>query len=243
MDRRRFFQTILSAPLLTPLVLASQSRESNREIYLISDTPHTHLPPLFKELFRGQAGLSGTFVFNDYSPHKNMLKKALYQSGWQLAPHPSRANVKISFRALHKPARPSFALVKDGKIWDVRTWKLRSLWQEMAQNHAHSSFLTVASLTKQTSRRRQGEIVTIYMNGKRREAFPLKENLQRAYSTHKGRITVQIANGSACVRDSCCDQKICRYSPPVSLSGERIICAPNHFLLEIQGDSIDTMIG
>ena len=30
------------------------------------------------------------------------------------------------------------------------------------------------------------------------------------------------------------------FAPPVSLAGERIICAPNHFLLEIHGSrSID----
>ncbi len=34
------------------------------------------------------------------------------------------------------------------------------------------------------------------------------------------------------------------FTPPVFLAGERIICAPNHFLLEIHGShSIDTVIG
>lgn len=243
MDRRRFFQTLLSAPLLTPLLLASQSRESDREVYLISDTPHTHLPVLLKELLRGRFGLPGSFAFNDYSPHKNTLKHALSQSGWQLAPHPSEADLKISFRTLHQPASPSFTLVKDGKIWDVRSWNLRSLWQEMAQRHSPSSFLTVASLTRQGSGRSDGEIVTVYMNGHKKDAFPLKNNLQRSYATHLGRITVQIANGSARVAESSCSHKICLYSPSVSLSGERIICAPNHFLLEVQGNTVDTVIG
>jgi hypothetical protein len=243
MDRRRFFQTLLSAPLLTPLLLASQSRESDREVYLISDTPHTHLPVLLKELLRGRLGLPGSFAFNDYSPHKNTLKHALSQSGWQLAPHPSEADLKISFRTLHQPASPSFTLVKDGKIWDVRSWTLRSLWQEMAQRHSPSSFLTVASLTRQGSGRSDGEIVTVYMNGHKKDAFPLKNNLQRSYATHLGRITVQIANGSARVAESSCSHKICLYSPSVSLSGERIICAPNHFLLEVQGNTVDTVIG
>jgi hypothetical protein len=243
MDRRRFFQALLSAPILTPLLLASQSRESDREVYLISDAPHTHLPVLLKELLRGRFGLPGSFAFSDYSPHKNTLKHALSRSGWQLAHHPSDADLIISFRTLFQPASPSFTLVKDGKIWDVRSWNLRSLWQEMAQRHSPSSFLTVASLTRQGSGKSAGEIVTVYTNGHKRDAFPLKKNLQGSYATQFGRITVQIANGSARVAESSCRHKICLYSPSVSLSGERIICAPNHFLLEVQGNTIDTVIG
>lgn len=243
MDRRHFFQVLLSAPIITPLLLASQSRESAREVYLISDAPHTHLPVLLKELLRGRFGLPGSFTFSDYSPHKNALEHALSRSGWQLAQHPSDADLKISFRTLFQPASPSFTLVKDGTIWDVRSWNLRSLWQEMAQNHAPSSFLTVASLTRQDSGRSAGEIVTVFMNGHKRETFPLKKNLRRSYATHLGHITVQIANGNARVTESSCRHKICLYSPSVSLSGERIICAPNHFLLEVQGNTVDTVIG
>lgn len=63
MDRRHFFQTLLSVPLLTPLLLASQSRESDREIILISDTPHTHLPLLLKELLRNRTDTPHSFAF------------------------------------------------------------------------------------------------------------------------------------------------------------------------------------
>jgi len=243
MDRRRFFQTLLSAPLLTPLLLASQSRDSDREIYLISDSPQEHLPVLLKELLRGRSGLPGSFAFNENSPPQNALKHALSRSGWQVAPLSSDADLKISFRTLFQPARPSFTLVKEGKIWDVRSWALRSLWQEMAQNHAPSSFLTVATLTKPGSGKNTGEVVTIYMDGRKKEAFSLNANLQRSYDARSGRITLQVTKGSARVLSSSCRHKICLYSPPVSLSGERIICAPNFFLLEIQGSTVDTVIG
>lgn len=242
MDRRRFFQTLFSAPLLTPLLLASQSRESDREVYLISDTPHSHLPVLLKELLRGR-GRPGLFAFSDSSPNKNALSRALCRYGWEFTLAPSEADLKIFFRTLQQPARPSFTLVKEGKIWDVRSWNLRSLWQEMAQNHTPSSFLTVASLTKQNSRKNPGEIVTVYMNGQKRESFPLKKDLQRSYDARLGRISVRVTNGSARVADSYCRHKVCLYSPSVSLSGERIICAPNHFLLEVVGDAVDTVIG
>jgi len=242
MDRRRFFQTLLSAPLLTPLLLASQSRESDREIHLISDAPHAHLPVLLKELLRGQ-GRPGSFVFSENFPHKNTLKHALSRSGWQFATRFSDADLKISFRTLHQPARPSFTLVKEGKIWDVRSWSLRSLWQEMAQNQAPSLFLTVAALTRPGPGSNAGEVVTIYMNGQNKETFLLKKNLIKSFAAHSGRITVQITNGRARVTDSSCRHKVCLYSPSVSLSGERIICAPNHFLLEVRGNTVDTAIG
>jgi hypothetical protein len=243
MDRRRFFQTLLSAPLLTPLLLASQYRESDREIHLISDAPHAHLPVLLKELLRGQSGIPGSFAFSENSPHKNTLKHALSRSGWQFATRFSDADLKISFRTLFQPARPSFTLVKEGKIWDVRSWNLRSLWQEMAQNQAPSLSLTVAALTRPGPGSNAEEFVTVYMNGQRKEVFSLEKNHKRSYAARLGHITVQITNGSARVLNSSCRHKICLYSPPVSRSGERIICAPNFFLLEVQGNTVDTVIG
>jgi hypothetical protein len=243
MNRRHFFQTLLSAPLLTPLLLASQSRESDREIHLISDTPHVYLPILLKELFRGRNGLPGSFAFSENSLHKNALHHALSRSGWQFITPVSDADLKLSFRTLYQPARPSFTLVKGGKIWDVRAWNLRSLWEEMAKNQKPCLSLTVAALTRPRSERYRGEIATVYMNGHKKEAISLGENLQKSYATPSGRITVQITNRSARVLHSSCRHKICLYSPSVSLSGERIICAPNFFLLEVQGNTVDTVIG
>jgi hypothetical protein len=55
---------------------------------------------------------------------------------------------------------------------------------------------------------------------------------------------VRVESGSARVVESPCLHQICRNTPPISLSGERVICAPHHFLLEIQGPSgLDTVIG
>ncbi len=243
MDRRCFFQTLLSAPILTPLLLASQSRGSDREIYLISDTPHTHLPLLSKELFQTRKATPGTFSFYDPSPHTHKLRQALSLLGWLSVPNPSRADLCISFRTLRQPARPSFTLVKDGTIWDVRSWSLRSLWMEMAKSGTNSSLLTVASLKRKGIGKAAGNTVAVFLNGHPRETFSLKENRRKSYSTHTGRITMEIADGNARITESSCSHKICFYSQPISFSGERIICAPNHFFLEIQGGDIDTVIG
>jgi hypothetical protein len=151
--------------------------------------------------------------------------------------------LKISFRTLHQPARPSFTLVKDGRIWDIRSWSLRSLWQEMASGAPTSRFLTVASLKRKGEERAAGEVVTVFLNGHRKETLSLKESRRKSYHSHAGRITVQITDGSARITESTCRHKICFYSQSISMPGERIICAPNHFFLEVQGGAIDTVIG
>ncbi len=243
MDRRLFFQTLLSAPLLTPLRLASQSREADLEIYLISDTPQTHLPLLLKELNRGSAGVPRSFTFVKTHPKETAIKTALVKSGWIFARQPARIGLEVSFFYLDQPVLPSFSLVKDGKIWDVRSWNLRTLWNDMGQKQNGSLLLTVASLNRKILGKCAGELAVVYVNGRKRDVFSLKKNTLKSYASRGGRVTIQTANGYARVLESSCRHKVCLYSPSVSLSGERIICAPNHFLIEIQGGSVDTVIG
>jgi hypothetical protein len=243
MDRRHFFQILLSTPLITPLLLASQSRESDREIYLISDTPQTHLPPLLKELNKGGAGLPQSFAFARAHPKEASIKTALVKIGWIFAHQPAGTDLEVSFFYLDQPTFPSFSLVKDGKIWDVRSWNLRSLWNDMGQKQNLASLLTVASLNKKILGKGAGELAVVYMDGRKRDVFSLKKNARRSYASRGGQVTIQAANGYARVLSSSCRHKVCLHSPPISLSGERIICAPNHFLIEIQGGSIDAVIG
>jgi hypothetical protein len=113
----------------------------------------------------------------------------------------------------------------------------------MAQNQAPSLYLTVAALARPGAKRNAGELATITMNGQRKDEFSLAKNQKRSYAARLGRITVQIVGGNVHVSNSPCRHKICLYSPPISLSGERIICAPNHFLLEVGGNTVDTVIG
>lgn len=241
MDRRRFFQTFLSAPLLTPL-LAYQAREEKREIYLISDRPQTHLPLLLRELDKGSARSPRSFAFTCAHPEENILKEALVDRGWVFSPQSGGVDLNIAFVYLRQPTLPSFSLVKDGKIWDVRSWNLRTLWKEMGQKHRLSSLLTVASLNRKNSGNR-AESAVVYIDGRKRDVLSLNKNIRRSYSSRKGLVTILAANGSARVLESSCRHKICLHSPPVFRSGERIICAPNHFLIEIQGGSVDTVLG
>jgi hypothetical protein len=146
-------------------------------------------------------------------------------------------------RHLHHRAIPSFTLVKEGRVWDIRSRKLSALWKEMNSRNP-SSWLTIASYNTKRVDPYQGAYATIYIEGQKVEGISLEKNVLRKFQTERGNINVVVENGKALVSGSSCRHKICLLTPPVSLAGERIICAPNHFLLEIQrSHHIDTAIG
>jgi hypothetical protein len=139
---------------------------------------------------------------------------------------------------------PSFTLIREGKIWDIRSRKLYSLWREMNKNQRRSSCLTIASFKSTPSHPLSGKYVSVYKEGSKIEMISLEENVTRSYRTRGGKITLRVKDGKAWVPESSCRHKICLHSPSVSFAGERIICVPNHFLLEIKGSRyIDTSIG
>ncbi len=244
MDRRDFFKTMLAAPLLTPLILSSKKSAHDLELYIIAEKPQLFLSTLLEET-RGYDPSGGRkFTFLNPPPHKNDILKALLEKGWEFVQEPVPANLVLSFSRLHHKALPSFTLVREGRVWDIRSQRLFSLWQEMNKNHALSSCLTTISFKNKPLGRSDGKSVSVYSRGRKIATLPIKENLTRSFKTQAGTITARIRNGRAWIAESSCRHKICLHSPPVSLAGERIICAPNHFLLEIERSrSVDTVIG
>jgi len=244
MDRRDFFKTMLATPLLAPLLLASKTTKNDCELYLIADDPQLFIPFLLKELQKFAVPYGRNFTLLNSHPMEKDLKQILFQTGWRYAQKPLQADLCFSFSRLRHKALPSFTLVRDGRIWDIRFQKLDSLWREMKKNRKLSSCLTIASFKKTRLDLQAGKYVSIYKDGRRIERVSLDEYFARSFNTLRGKITARVKDGKAWVSESSCRQKICIYSPPVSLAGERIICAPNHFLLEIQGThTIDTVIG
>jgi hypothetical protein len=76
------------------------------------------------------------------------------------------------------------------------------------------------------------------------DELSLKKDRIRTYRTALGTVSVKIEKGSVRIPASSCRHKICCAVPPASFAADRIVCAPNHFLLEVQGPgSIDTIIG
>ncbi len=244
MERRDFFKTVLATPFLAQLLLASRTTKSGFDLYLISDEPVIFLPPLFDNLQEQISRYGKNFTFLNSYPEENDLRQTLLQKGWNHVQKSSRADLTLSFNHLHDKVFPSFTLVKEGKIWDIRPHKLYSLWKGMNENGMPSSFLTVASFKNRKFVLSSGEFVVVYKDGHKIERISLKKNLSKSYEALLGKINIYLEDGKAWVSESSCSHKVCVASPPVSLAGERIICAPNHFLLEIQGPhSVDTVIG
>jgi len=244
MERRDFFKTVLATPLLAQLLLASRTTKSDFDLYLISDEPVKFLPPLFDNLQEQTSGYGKNFAFLNSHPEENDLRKTLLQKGWNHVQKSSQADLTLSFNHLHDKISPSFTLVKEGGIWDIRPHKLYSLWKDMNENGTASSFLTVASFRSRKTVLSSGEFVDVFKDGHRIDRISLKKNLSKSYQALSGKINVCLENRRAWVSESSCSHRVCVASPPVSLAGERIICAPNHFLLEVQGPhSVDTVIG
>jgi hypothetical protein len=244
MDRRDFFKIMLATPVLTPIILSSKKTRNDLELFLISEEPQMFLPLLLQQIQEYSPNEGPTFTFLNPHPRENGLKKILSEKGWRFVQEPTTAHLTLSFSHLLNKALPSFTLVRKGRIWDIRSQKFYSLWQEMNGNHEPSSCLTIATFTKTTPVQNAGQFVSMYRNGQKIRTISLEKNMGQSFKTRGGRITAQIENGKVWVTESSCRHKICLYSPPVSLPGERIICAPGQFLLKIErSSSIDTVIG
>jgi hypothetical protein len=243
MNRRRFFKTFLAVPLLAPLFGDTGSILNDCTFYLIGENPHVFFPPLLEEMQRIAPPHAKYFHFLHPHPQQHLLKGVLLKHGWQENVGPAQRGLSLSFCRLRDKAAPSFAFVKSGQIWDARDGTLHSVWKEMGQNDPASSCLTIAHLRKRTTDKDKGKSLRLYADGYKRGEYPLKDERRFSFSTQKGHIRVQIAGGEGWVSDSSCRGKICLCSPPISRPGERIICAPNHFFMEIQGPSLDTVIG
>lgn len=244
MDRRDFFKKLIVTPLITPYLLSAESLKGAFQLFVISDTPQLFFPSLLQGLNKYGLMPGQTYSFLNPHPEGRELKKALSHAGWNYLPKTSRTDFNFSFSYLRQKSSPSFTLIKSGKVWDIRSCKLSSLWKEMNNHHASSSGLTTVYFKEKRGRIQPGSFASIYIDGTEIEKLRLDKNAARSFQSEKGRITVAVKNGQAWVSGSSCHHKICLSLPPASQAGERIICAPNNFLLEIQGSGIvDTVIG
>ncbi|MGD2294446.1 MAG: NusG domain II-containing protein [Candidatus Aminicenantes bacterium] len=244
MDRRAFFKSLLLTSGITPLLLASKKTAGDAELLLISETPHRLLPQLLDEL-QSLGLLSGqTYTTLNAMPQTGKLDRALTRAGWEQVIDGAQADMWLSSIRLQAEARPSFTLAGNGRAWDLRTRGLYSLWQEMNRRHPPSPLLTVASFKKTPPAPAAGKDITLYKDGRKVRTLSLKQKATKSFQTREGRITVRVEKGRAWIAESSCPHKICVNCPPVSFGGERIICAPSHFLLEVNGPSaVDTIIG
>ena len=226
MDRRDFFKTLFVTPLLTPFLLSSDSKRSPFQLSVIGDSPQLFVPSLLRGLREHEFIQGRTVAFLNSRLEGHKLRNALSVSGWNLAAQASEADLSISFNPLRKKASPSFALIKNGKVWDIRTKDLYSLWEDMYRHHPPSSWLTTVFIKDTSVRIHTGTHAKVFSDGKEMGSLSLDKNSSRSYRVKKGEISLVVQNRRVWISDSSCRHKICSSMPPVSLTGERIICAP-----------------
>ncbi|MCJ7610747.1 MAG: NusG domain II-containing protein [Candidatus Aminicenantes bacterium] len=246
MDRRLFLKTVLSSSLALPLTaaLGPEAPSGEKALYLITDFPQDILPGLLASIDRlaGDAGRSIALAHSH--PLAEKVGSALKAQGWNPAPPGDNADIVLSFASLDRPCAPSFAFIQNGRVVDLRRRRLMTLWEEMSRSGLRSSVLTVAALRPRRPISAGGSRAAIYLDGKKQGAISLVQDAVRTFESAGGFVTVRVADGRAKVWDSSCRQKICLCSSAVSAAGERIICAPNRFTLQVEGQGrVDTVIG
>jgi len=245
MERRDFLKGVFSTVLFTPWLAKTGSSGSGEGVlYLINDTPERYISLLINELGSPIGIRRGRYAFLTAHPSSEGLKRTLSGLGWGLSPRPFEADLTLAFQPLGRASAPSFTWINAGRIRDIRTRRLYQLWKEMNDSQATSSTLTIGSFRGKKVSPPPGRSVALYIDGARKAVFSLEKDRLKSIDTRNGRVVMAIEKGAARVLSSTCRHQICLASPPASLAGERIICAPNHFLLEIEGSHfVDTVTG
>ncbi len=244
MDRRDFFKTLLASTLAVPALVEAGDSKSSGALYLISDSPADILPSILEEISPAIHQPGGRFAFVATHPANENISNALSAAGWKFDPKALRPALALSFRALAQPAFPSFTLIRNGRVCDIRSQNLWQAWKKMNASGVVSSFLTVVSFDLPRRNQTPGKLVSIYADGKKKASLLLDKNQTRSFNTKTGQVVVGIEAGRARVISSTCRHQVCLASPPVFLAGERIVCAPRHFVLEVEGPRlVDTVTG
>jgi hypothetical protein len=244
MDRRDFLRWLLASPLAAPLLSTPRTEGANSALYLIADNPQDYLPAIVTELKKRGLVRETRFSLRGPHPFGGELRAALARIGWEYASGTPSPILTLTFQPLRQPVSPSFTVIRNGRVWDLRTGKLGKLWQNINGRSSLSACLTVAAFPEPAPFFSPGRSAAVFVDGKKRETLSLKVHQERRYKTLRGEVLIRVEGGKAEVLASSCRHKICQSSAPASLTGERIVCAPNHFLLAIDGPRfVDTVTG
>ncbi|MFQ6038991.1 MAG: NusG domain II-containing protein, partial [Candidatus Aminicenantales bacterium] len=89
-----------------------------------------------------------------------------------------------------------------------------------------------------------GTGIRVYREGRLLETLRLQEDREKSYRVRGGVIVLRIQLSQARIISASCRHQVCVSTAPISWSGERILCAPNHFMIAALGSSpVDTVIG
>jgi hypothetical protein len=79
--------------------------------------------------------------------------------------------------------------------------------------------------------------VAIYRDNQRIARYPLSSSKEIILQGKEGKVTISIRSGSVRVLRADCPRQICVHAGAISRSGQQIVCAPNHLLIELETSS------
>ena len=99
-----------------------------------------------------------------------------------------------------------------------------------------AALIAIPALTTQ----KPAIVVTLYNNAVIAR-YPLNENRTYRITGTLGPMDIAISNGTARVGYSTCPQQVCVHTGSISKTGQQIVCAPNHIIIEIHAAGKDTI--
>jgi hypothetical protein len=79
--------------------------------------------------------------------------------------------------------------------------------------------------------------VAIYRDNQRIARYPLSSPKEITLRGKEGNVVISIGDGSVRVVRADCPRQICVHAGAIRRSGQQIVCAPNHILLELETSS------
>ena len=79
--------------------------------------------------------------------------------------------------------------------------------------------------------------VAIYRDNQRIARYPLSSPKEITVQGKEGGVTISIHDGSVRVVRADCQRQICVQTGAIRRSGQQIVCAPNHLLIELETSS------
>jgi len=89
----------------------------------------------------------------------------------------------------------------------------------------------------------RGELVSVSVNGREVNRFPLSENRDLSVQGPLGKSLIRVRDGKVWVTKAPCPQKICMKMGKISRSGEIIVCIPNRVFIKIEGKTEQNLDG
>lgn len=80
----------------------------------------------------------------------------------------------------------------------------------------------------------RGHLCTVSVGGKEIYRLSLSENKEISVQGPIGETKMKVANGSICITEAPCKQKICKKMGKISHSGEIIVCIPNKIIIHVK---------